>query len=142
MSEGLRETANEIAASYLQQLQLLGHEISKAINAIAADELLKLQDSVAKQEMLCASLATRANDISSLFAAPENYPPSSIDKEIEARIREATRTIREQSLLYSSLLKRSGRSIAVLSLLYKSHAGQIREECGPGLKRQTWSCEM
>jgi len=142
MSDGTCKTANEIAESYLQQLQQLGHEISTAINAIAADALPVLQESVAKQEMLCASLVTRANEVASVIAAPSTQQPSSIDKAIETRIRAASGAIRELNLQYSALLKHSGRSIALLSLLCKSHAGQMREERGAGLKRQTWSCEM
>ena len=142
MSEGACKTANETAASYLQQLQQLGHEISNAMSAIAADSLPMLRESVAKQEMLCDCLTTMAGKVGNVVTAPERPSLSSIDKALEARIRAANGAIRELNLQYSALLRHSGRSIALLSLLCKSHAGQIREERGPGLKRQTWSCEM
>jgi hypothetical protein len=141
-SEGPRETVSEAAASYLQQLQGLRHEISNAIDAIASDALPKLQESIAKQEMLCSRLATTAKEVSIGCAGPGQPPYPTIDKSIETKIRAAYGAIRELTLQYSALLKHSGHSIALLSLLCKSHAGQFQEVRGARLKRQTWSCEM
>jgi hypothetical protein len=142
MSAGARETRNEIAATYLQQLQELGHEILNAMEAIAANALPTFQESVAKQEMLCASLVSKADEVSKGFGSPEQPLFSSIDKAIEAKINAASRAIRDLNLQYAALLRHSGRTIALLSLLCKSHTGQFQEARGVRLKHQTWSCEM
>jgi len=142
MSEAAREAHDEIAATYLQQLQDLGDEITNAMGAIAGNELPRLQDSIAKQEMLCASLATKASEVGRGIESPEQTLLSSSDKAIGSKIRAASRAIQDLNLQYAALLKHSGRSIALLLLLCKSHTGQFQEACGARLKHQTWSCEM
>jgi len=133
---------NDFAATYLQQLQELAFEISVATDAIAANALTTLQESVAKQEMLCVSLATMA----SVFgdgARPSEQPSAlEADSGIELKIRTARQAIRELNLQYAALLKHSGKSIALLISLCRSHTGRFQEARGPRLKQQTWSCEM
>ena len=61
MNENAIQTHDQLAATYLQQLQTLAFEISVAMDAIAANALTSFQESVAKQEMLCGVLANMAN---------------------------------------------------------------------------------
>ena len=142
MNHGTLQQRDQIAATYLQQMQELALEISAAMDAIAANKLSSLQESVAKQEMLCAGLATMANTVSEELRSPETPSHSGIDPTIERRIQAASISIRELNLQYAALLKHSGKSIALLSLLCNSHAGRFQEAREPRLKRQTWSCEM
>ncbi len=142
MNHGTLPTRDQIAATYLQQMQELAFEISVAMNAIAANQLPKLQESVARQEMLCADLASMANTVSEGVRSPEAPLRSGIDISIERKIQAARNAICELNLQYSALLRHSGKSIALLSLLCNSHAGRFQEARGPRLKRQTWSCEM
>jgi hypothetical protein len=132
---------DQLAASYLQQMQDLALEISVAMDAIAANALSRFQESVAKQEMLCFSLAQVANSVAKCDAfASQPAPPynPAIHQEIQA----ASEAIRKLNLRYAALLEHSGRSIALLASLCKNYLGQSQEMRGPGLKRQTWSCEM
>jgi len=133
---------DRVATTYLQQLQALALEISVAMDAIAANALPRLQESVAKQEMLCASLATMANTVSEGLGLSEQSLLSCIDPAVELKIRTASGAIRELNLKYAALLKHSGKSIALLISLCRSHTGQFQEARGPRLKHQTWSCEM
>jgi hypothetical protein len=142
MNDATLQTRDQIAATYLQQMQELAFEISVAMDAIAANALSKFQESVAKQEMLCASLATMANTVSEGFRSSGTPLLSSIDPSIESKIRATSSAIRELNLQYAALLKHSGRSIALLSLLCSSYNGRFQEARGPRLKHQTWSCEM
>lgn len=142
MNDGALQTRDQIAANYLQQMQELASEISVAMDAIAANTISKFQESVARQEMLCASLATMANTVSEGFRSSEAPLPSSIDGAVERKIRAAGSAIRELNLQYAALLKHSGKSIALLSLLCNSHTGRFQEARGSRLKYQTWSCEM
>jgi len=142
MNDIILQSRDQIAASYLQQMQELASEISVAMDAIAANTLSRFQESVARQEMLCAGLASMANAVSEGFRSSETPLLSSIDPSVERKIRAAGSAIRELNLQYAALLKHSGKSIALLSLLCSSYTGRFQEARGPRLKHQTWSCEM
>jgi hypothetical protein len=140
-SEAL-QTRDQLAATYLEQLQALVFEINAAMDAVAANALSRLEESVAKQEMLCASLVTMANAVSDESRSSEQPLPSRLDAALELKIRATSGVIRNLNLQYAALLKHSGRSIAVLASLCRSHTGQSQEARGPRFKHQTWSCEM
>ena len=142
MNDATLQTRDQIAASYLQQMQELAFEISVAMDAIAANTLSRFQESVARQEMLCAGLASMANAVSEGFRSSETPLLSSIDPSVERKIQAAGSAIRKLNLQYAALLKHSGRSIALLSLLCSSYAGRFQEARGSRLKHQTWSFEM
>ena len=131
-----------LGAAYLQQLQALAAEICVAMDAIAANALTSFQESVAKQEMLCASLSTMAGVLGDNSGPGDQPPASDTDGGIELKIRIARQAIRELNLQYAALLKHSGKSIALLLSLCRSHTGRFQEARGPRLKQQTWSCEM
>lgn len=137
---------DQFAATYLQHLQALALEISVAIDSIAANAVTKLQQSVAKQETLCASLAAMAHPGSGAIRSsqPSLGSPTgtSTGASINLKIRETSAAIRELNLQYAALLKHSGKSIALLASLCRTHTGQFQEARGPRLKHQTWSCEM
>ena len=142
MNQGTLQMRDQIAAIYLQQMQQLALEISGAMDAIAANTLPQFQESVARQEILCSNLAAMADTVSEGFRPAESHSPTGIDPSIERKIQAASDSIRELNLQYAALLKHSGKSIAMLSLLCNSHAGRFQEDRGTRLKRQTWSCEM
>jgi hypothetical protein len=135
------QTRDQLAATYLHHLQALASEISAAMGAIAANSLTTLQESIAKQELLCESLApmVKAFDTEPAAAAARLTPRSGA--ELEVKIGAARRAVVELNLQYASLLKHSGRSIALLLSLCRSHTGFFQEARGPRLKQQTWSCE-
>ena len=142
MNDHAPASRDQLAAAYLQQMQALGREISISMDAIGANALPTLQESIAKQEMLCASLACMANEVSEGFRTSEPPSFSGIDSAVERKIGAARKALLDLNLKYASLLKHSGRTIALLSTLCKSHTGQFQEARGPRLKYQTWSCEM
>jgi hypothetical protein len=142
MNDKALQTHDQLAVAYLLQLQTLAFEISVAMDAIAANALTSFQESVAKQEMLCGVLANMANTISRRTGSSQQPPLVLSDSSVERRIRATSEAIRELNLQYAALLKHSGRSIALLASLCRSHTGQFQEARGPRLKRQTWSCEM
>ena len=133
---------DELATTYLHQLQALVREISVATDAIAANALQQLQDSVARQEMLCAGIAIMAHSVSNGLQSPEQPLSPAIDPVLQSKIQAARGAIRELNLKYAALLKHSGRSIALLASLCRGYTGQFQEARGPRLKQQTWSCEM
>ncbi len=130
MADGLL-MRDEDRATYLHNLQDLAHEMTVAIHAISANALSVLEESVAKQEMLCASLAAVG-----ALRGQEGFDAEALE------IRAAGERVRALSLQYASLLKHSGKSIAVLSALCRNHTEEFQEARGARLKHQTWSCEM
>jgi hypothetical protein len=142
MNENAIQAHDQLAAAYLLQLQTLAFEISVAMDAIAANALTSFQESVAKQEMLCGVLANMANTINERVRSSEQPLLGLSGSAVERKIRATSGAIRELNLQYASLLKHSGRSIALLVSLCRSHTGQHQEACEPRSKRQTWSCEM
>ena len=142
MSTEALQTRDRLAAAYLQQMQALAVEISVAMDAIAANAMSRFQESVAKQEMLCAGLASMVNAVSEGLRTCAQPSLSCVDTTVEVKIRATGLAIRELNLQYAALLKHSGKSIALLASLCRSHTGQFQEARGSRLKRQTWSCEM
>jgi hypothetical protein len=142
MSEAVLRTRDQIAADCLQQMQELAGEISASMDAIASNAMPRFRESVARQEMLCSSVAAMANSVGGGFRPSGQPVLAGIDSAIESRIRAASNAICELNLQYAALLRHSGKSIAVLARLYRSQTGQFQEAHGSRLKHQTWSCEM
>jgi hypothetical protein len=142
MQDEALQTRDQLAAIYLQQLQALAFEIDVAMGAIATNALASFRESVAKQEMLCESLALMANAVGNQFQSPDRTLPLCLDAVVEEKIRATSNAIRNLNLQYAALLKHSGRSIALLASLCRSHTGQFQEARGLRLKHHTWSCEM
>jgi hypothetical protein len=142
MNDKAIQAHDQLAAAYLLQLQTLAFEISVAMDAIAANALSSFQESVAKQEMLCGVLANMAKTISEKVRTSEQPLLVLSDNSVERRIRATSEAIRGLNMRYAALLKHSGRSIALLASLCRTHTGQFEGAHGSRLKRQTWSCEM
>lgn len=142
MNDEAVQAHDQLAASYLQQLQALAYEISVAMDAIARNAVASFQESVAKQEMLCAVLANLANNIGAPTSSSEQLPLGLTDNSVARKIAATTTAIRDLNLQYAALLKHSGRSIALLVSLCRTHTGQLQETGLSRSKRQTWSCEM
>jgi hypothetical protein len=124
-------TIGDFASSYLQTLQALASEMTVAMCAIAGNALSDLEDSVAKQEMLCANIVAmkRTYPIDQRFAAHHKLLPQ-------------LASVNALNQQYAALIKHSGRSIALLSALCQSHTGRSQEARGIRSKHQTWSCEI
>ena len=142
MNGELLQTRDELAARYLQQLQDLALEISVATDAISANALSRFQESVARQEMLCCNLAAMANSVGEGLRSSPQPLLARTETAVELKIRATSKAISELNVQYAALLKHSGRSIALLASLCRSHTGNFQEAHGPRPKHQTWSCEM
>lgn len=136
------QTRDRVATAYLQRMEALAVEISVAMDAIATNSMSRFQESVAKQEMLCAGMVSMANTVSEGLRSSALPSLSCSDTTVDGKIRATSLAIRELNLQYAALLKHSGKSIALLASLCRSHTGQFQEARGSRLKRQTWSCEM
>ena len=142
MNSGQHQTRAELANAYQQQLQALGYEIRVAMQAIVSNSLEALESSVASQQVISNQLAKLAKRLSEQLNSTDNLPEAFPSGPVEEKVQTTGRAIHELNAQYAALLKHSGRSIALLSSLCRSHAGQFPEARGTGLKRQTWSCHM
>lgn len=127
-------TDDEIDACQLNHLQTLASEIDVAIHCIGHNALGNLEESVAKQEMLCASLMSTGTKAAHTIPAARTIPTPELAS--------AVANLGKRSLHYAALLRHSGRSIALLSAHCNSHIHPSQEAREPRSKHQTWSCEM
>src|ERR1700755_345832 len=107
MNDEASQIHDQLAARYLQQLQALAFEISVAMDAIARNAIANFQESVAKQEMLCAVLESLANSIGAAATPSEGMPLGLSDNSIARKIRATTKVIQDLNLQYAALLKHS-----------------------------------
>jgi hypothetical protein len=135
MSDEAIQSDDQLAASYLQHLRALAGEISVAMEAITKNAVPSFRESVERQEMLCALLAN-------LAAIYDGRPRALNDKSLAREIQATSAALQDLTLHYAALVKHSGRSIALLLSLCRSHTGQVQAVGEPRTKRQTWSCEM
>jgi hypothetical protein len=141
MNDEAIQTRDQLAARYLQYLQALAVEIPVGMDAIAKNAITSFRESVDRQEMLCALLANLALTYSKRIPS-SGRPPVLSDSSVAREIQATTGVIRDLNLQYAALLKHSGRSVALLLSLCRTHTGQLQEAAGSRSKRQTWSCEM
>ena len=145
MSAEARQQRVYAAARYEQAMQALAQEMGAAVQAIASNSLPRLEESVARQEVLCATLPRLVAHFQQSSRATEELIPGSGDglhAELNAKLRAASRALRDVNLQYAALLKCSGRSLAQLASLCRSHAGSFPDHQHASIKRQTWSCEV
>lgn len=146
------QTRAQLADVYLGQLQALALELEVVMDAVAANALSPLEESVSKQETLCSSLikmTVTMNNESLQHTVPTNMPPNSskvpapeVEAAVEQKIHATKRAIQTLNQRYAALLKHSGESIALLACLCRSHTEPFQEARASRLKHQTWSCEM
>lgn len=123
------------AAAYVQILRSFTAEIGVAFQAIAANAPQSFLESVRRQEALSAELQGLVHAFRT--ADPSGSSIAAVDKEIaaeEASMRNALRA-------YDILLKRSGRSTAILFSLCQCYAGAYPQSLSTQIARMTWSCE-
>ena len=119
---------------HLKRVRALIEEVAAAISAIERNDLPRLQASVANQER-----------ISSELAATKWIPPASPKKDDAAsepsdKIPEAYAALAQLNRVYAGVLKRSQRSVALLSALYGMQGDGYRME--PSGNSQILSCEV
>lgn len=123
------------SAAYLQILRSLTAEVKVAFEAIASNAPQRFLESARRQELLAAewqglvagARSAATSDSGTLASAQEIAGA-------EASLRDALR-------VYEILLKRSGRSVAILASLCQCYAGAYPQSLSTQIARMTWSCE-
>jgi hypothetical protein len=132
------------AEEHLNLLRSLSIELERAIGAISSNNLPELEDSVSNQQYLSARLSQLASELSppaapsnALLTNPGGNPAAG---DLLPEIRAAAAELDRLNLRYSFLLQFSSRSVALMTSLFNSFKGQLKEGSGDRSKLQTWSC--
>jgi prophage DNA circulation protein len=133
------------AQEYLASLDSLARELDRAMEAVATRSLATFEDSVSRQQAVCARLSSepgravkRRMDAVSEDAAAD----SAQDAELASRISEATATLMTLNRRYSALLKHSGDTMRLFAGLFRSYAGYTPQGSVGSTQLHTWSCEL
>jgi flagellar biosynthesis/type III secretory pathway chaperone len=127
---------------YLEHLRSLTQELERSIQAIKANQLSPLEESVTNQHALAERLRELADDLRKLEPAHVAGSQIASDEEIVGQIQSATETLRTLNRRYAALLQLSSHSVGLMISLFSSFRGQIQEDPGTRLKHQTWSCQV
>jgi flagellar biosynthesis/type III secretory pathway chaperone len=124
------------AGEHLELMRALAHELERAMQAIARNDLRELEDSIAIQQSLCLRLSISSQQFaeSSRMSAGTAQLP---DPEIKRQIGDATDELKKLNQRYSILLMHSSRSAQMMALLFSSYRGQIKEASGQGPNDQS-----
>jgi hypothetical protein len=122
--------------AWLAQLRELARELELAIQAIAANEVQGLEDSIARQRQLCRSMSEVAASHSA--AAP-------LDAVLARHLLRAADDLRRRNACYASLLRHSGRNLRMFAALGRQ-TGHYPAMLPTGIstptpQRPSWSCE-
>ena len=126
---------------HLDALHALAFEIDRAMQAIVRNDLAELEDSIAAQQSLCQQLSNSSQQIARCSRLQAGSAES-LDPEIRHQIDAATGELKKLNQRYSTLLKYSSRSAEMMTLLFISYRGQIKEASGQGQKNENRSDRM
>ena len=125
----LDRTREQVHDEHLARVRALSSEVQTVICALEKNDLSQLEQSVARQEILCTEIAALK------AKSTESRLP---DVNSAAEIRHAYMVLAHKNRVCAALLKRSDRTVGLLSGLYRCY--------GAGLERKstnhTWSCEV
>lgn len=126
---------------YLEHLQAMAHELELSMQAIAANSLTPLEESIVNQQELATRLRELAKDLSRSAVESGQAATAPDDAGLMLQIRSAAERLQKLNQKYSALLKLSSHSVGLMISLYRSYQGQMQQSAGPVIKQQTWSCE-
>ncbi len=134
-------TREKVDTQHLTRVRLLTGEVAAAISALEHNNLLQLQIAVANQERICNELATTKWTPSALAKKNLRRYGAAI-LEIGDQIQEAYVALAQINRVYAGVVKRSKRSVDLLSTLYGNQGDGYGQEPLPSETLQTLSCEV
>ncbi|MGB7584664.1 MAG: hypothetical protein WBM11_07450 [Terriglobales bacterium] len=129
----------QVDLQHLTQVRALTAEVAASISAIEHNNLRQLQIAVANQERICNQLVTTKWTPSSLATGSAGCAkPASETRE---QIQTAYVTLAQLNRVYAGIVKRSQRSVELLSALYGNRENGYGPEPARSGTFQTLSCE-
>jgi len=116
MGERSGSTNANVVAACVKILKDLELEVQTATNAITCNKLMDLEESLWRQETLCARLKR------SIYA----IRPASLNAEGADLLREEASRLKAQSQIYEKLVSRASRSTAILQHLCSLYRNAAR----------------
>jgi hypothetical protein len=136
------QNLNRQAVEYLEALRSLADEIERAMQAIARNSLADFEESLAEQQVLSTALLVLRGELAATLEAHSARSGVAIEDELLSQIFVASEILQGVNGCYAALIQHASRSAAQMALLFSSFQGKLQEASGPGLKHQTWSCQM
>jgi hypothetical protein len=140
MTDATTHDRHAQAADYLGSMRALGHDLERAMQAIAENSLADLEESVSNQQVLSVRLNNLVEGLSSEVADGTQISTVLLRGDLGYQIRAASEVLQNLNQCYAALLRHSNRCTGQMASLF--HALQGQEAAGSGSKYQTWSCQM
>jgi hypothetical protein len=134
-------TREKVDTQHLTRVRLLTGEVAAAISAIEHNNLRQLQIAVANQERICNELVTtkwRPSPLAKKNVRRNAAPIAETGDQIQA----AYVALAQINRVYAGVVKRSKRSVDLLSALYGNQGDGYGQEPLPSETLQTLSCEV
>ena len=125
----LDKTRQHSHDEHIARVHALCSEVQASILALEENNVALLEQSLTKQESLCIQIAA-------LKAKSAEFKP--INARSAAEIRHAYMALAQKNRTYAALLKRSNRTVNLLSGLYRCYGAGIDKKS----LDHTWSCEV
>jgi len=139
---GRDTTGQQEGIEHLALVRALSREVSSAISAIERNDLTLLTNSVAAQEAICQKLNRQGTEWLRLACASYR---ASVDGPVETpmmqTIREAHLGLAHLNRIYAGLVRRSQRSIELITALYRNYGQGYAKTPNNRTSNHTWSCE-
>ncbi len=131
------------AEEYIENLQALGQELDRAMEAIVAGSLPQFEESLSRQRTSCAKLTHIGRHYAERKEKHAATPGDPINQDLADRLAAAARELGRLNQRYSLLLRHSGENLRVLSGLFRGYGGPP-SHVGNGAQNNlsTWSCEL
>jgi hypothetical protein len=134
-------TRSEEQREHLAQVRVLSQAIASAVAAIENNDLQGLESHLAEQETMCNRLLS-GGEPASVTATILGASGDTLDAHLLQEIRQAHMALAELNRVYSALLKRARRSLALISALYRSHGSGYDRGSSELPQHHSWSCEV
>ena len=139
---GHKGTTEKEAMEHLALVRTLSHEISSAISAIERNDSADLTTRVAAQEAICLKLNQKSAQALQLACASYRATSESpAESSLWQKIRDAHVALDRLNRVYTGLIKRSQRSIELITGLYRNPGQRYTKDESAKPGQHTWSCE-
>jgi hypothetical protein len=129
-----------LAVNYAMQLEALTAEVGLAMDAFGENNLCGFEESVARQQELCANLGRLLGQMEAGKPVNADRVQLGVERDLARRIRRAAESLQACQRTYVALLKHAGDSSRMFDGLCRSYNGPIDQSTGMYLRRSSWSC--
>ena len=130
------------ALTYLARIGELDAEVQLAMEAIGANALATLEQSVSRQQVLCAELQRLAGEMPRQAAGSAGGAQPPIDASLAHRIELAGESLAALNQRYAALLEHSSQSVRLFAGLCRGYAEHFEPGAQLRAAEPAWSCQV